>query len=95
VVASGAMQCGDPVRRWRAVVADLPVVGQLSHQEQFILDGPQILVADGVASAYSPCAKSPRTNPAAHGLGVLPHTVSSLSYGQHVEDGTQRFGPNA
>jgi hypothetical protein len=94
VVAAGAMQCRDPIRRWRAVVADLPLVGQLGHREQLILDGPQILVADGVASAYSPCAKSPGTNPAAHGLWVLTHTVGSLGYGQHVEDGTPRFGSN-
>jgi hypothetical protein len=95
VVAAGAMQRRYPVRCWRAVVADLPLVGQFGHRKQLILDGPQILVADGVASAYSPCAKSPRTNPAAHGFRILAYAVGGLGYGQHVEDGTPRFGPNA
>src|ERR1700727_3746649 len=89
------MQGGDPVRRWRAVVAYLPVVGQLGHREQLVLDGPQILVADGVPSADSTCAKSPRANPEGHGLWALTYAVGGFGYGQHVEDGTPRFGPKA
>lgn len=40
------MQRGNPVGRWFSVIPNLPIIGQLSHREQLILNRAQVLILD-------------------------------------------------
>jgi hypothetical protein len=53
------MQRSDPIGRRRAVIADLPLVRQLSHREKRVLDHPQVSVLDSVMLTYPSRRQAP------------------------------------
>jgi hypothetical protein len=87
------MQGGNPVGRWFSVIANLPIIGQLSHREQLILNRAQILILDRVTVPDTARRQAPRADPATDSLRVLADTVGGLSYGQHAQNGTRGCGP--
>ena len=87
------MQGSNPVGRWFSVIANLPIVGQLSHWEQLILNRAQILILDRVTVPDTARRQAPRADPATDSLRVLADTVGGLSYGQHAQNGTRGCGP--
>jgi hypothetical protein len=82
------MERSDPVERRAAVVPDPPLLRQLRHRIQLILDHAQVTIIDRVPSAHSARRQTPRTNPPADSLGVLTQPIGSLSDSQHAEDDT-------
>jgi hypothetical protein len=87
------MEHGDPIGRRGAVIPDAPLLGQLGHRVQLILDHAQVTVINRVLSADASRRQAPRTNPPADSLGVPTQPIGSLSDGQHAEDGTPSPGP--
>lgn len=79
------MQRSNPVGRWFSVIANLPIIGQLSHREQLILNRSQVLVLDRVTVSDTARRQAPRADPATDRLRVLADTVGGLSYGQHAQ----------
>jgi hypothetical protein len=77
------MQRGYPVRRWRAVVADPPIVGQLCHREQLVFDVTEVACIDLVVSADTSCRQTPGSNPAADRLRVPPDLFGGFGDRQH------------
>jgi hypothetical protein len=60
---AGFSSLRDPVRRRQAVVVALPLVWQLSHREQRILDSPQVRILDRVAMPDTArCGRLPSMN---------------------------------
>lgn len=79
------MQRSNPVGRWFSVIANLPIIGQLSHREQLILNRAQILILDRVTVPDTARRQTPRADPATDRLRVLADTVGGFSYGQHAQ----------
>lgn len=73
------MQRGYPVRRRQAVVADLPLVGQLRHREKLVFDSAEIACLDLVVSPDSSRRQTTGSNPATDRLGVPPDIFSAAS----------------
>jgi hypothetical protein len=76
---------GNPVRRWGAVIPDPPLLRQLGHRIQLILDHTQVSAIDRVPSTNSARRKTPRTNPATDSLGIPTQPIGSLSNSQHAD----------
>jgi hypothetical protein len=79
------MERGDPIERRGAVIPDAPLLGQLGHRVQLILDH--------VSGTDAARRQAPRPNPPADSLRVPTQPISSLSDSQHTEDGTPSPGP--
>lgn len=87
------MESGDPIERRGAVIPDAPLLRQLGHRVQLVLDHAQVAVIDRVSGADASCWQAPRTNPSADSLGVPTQPIGSLSDSQHVEDATPSCRP--
>ncbi len=87
------MERGDPIERRGAVIPDAPLLGQLGHRVQLVLDHAQVAVIDRVSGADASRRQAPRPNPPADSLGVPTQPIGSLSDSQHAEDGTPSPGP--
>ena len=87
------MERGDPIERRSAVIPDAPLLGQLRHRVQLILDHAQVTVIDRVSDTDASRRQAPRPNPPADSLRVPTQPISSLSDSQHAEDGTPSLGP--
>lgn len=83
VAAAGSMKRGYPVRCRGAVIADLPLVGQLCHREQLIFDPAEIASLDLMVSADTPRGQTPGSNPAAYRLRIPPDLLGGFSDRQH------------
>lgn len=87
------MERGDPIERGGAVIPDPPLLGQLRHRVQLILDHAQVAIIDRVSGTDASRRQAPRPNPPADSLGVPTQPISSLSNSQHAADGTPSPGP--
>ena len=87
------MERGDPVERRGAVISDPPLLRQLGHRMQLILDHTQVMDIDRMSRTDTSCRQTPRTNPATNSLGVPTQPIGSLSDSQHAGDGTPGPGP--
>lgn len=87
------MERGDPIERRGAVIPDAPLLGQLGHRVQLVLDHAQVAVIDRVSGADASRRQAPRPNPPADSLGVPTQPIGNLSDSQHAEDGTPSPGP--
>jgi hypothetical protein len=87
------MERGDPIERRGAVIPDAPLLGQLGHRVQLVLDHAQVAVIDRVSDTDASRRQAPRPNPPADSLGVPTQPIGSLSDSQHAEDGTPSPGP--
>jgi hypothetical protein len=88
-----AMERSDPVERRGAVISDPPLLRQLGHRMQLVLDQAQVTIIDRVSGADASRRQTPRPNPPADSLGVPTQPISSLSDSQHMQDGTPHAGP--
>jgi len=88
------MQCGYPVRRWRAVIADLPLVRQLCHREQLVFDSAEIACLDLVMFADALRRQTPGPDPAADGLRIPADLLGGFTDRQHLEDCRRGCGPS-
>jgi hypothetical protein len=88
------MERGDPIERRGAVIPDPPLLGQLGHRVQLILDHAQVAIIDRVSGTDASRRQAPRPNPPADSLGVPTQPISSLSNSQHAANGTPSPGPH-
>jgi hypothetical protein len=88
------MQCGYPVRCRRAIIADLPLVGQLGHREQLVFDPAKIARLDLVMPADTSCRQTTGSNPAADRLRVPPDLLGGFGNRQHLDDCRRGCGPH-
>jgi hypothetical protein len=95
MAAARAMKRGDPVERRGAVISDPPLLRQLGHRMQLILDHTQVADIDRVSGADTSRRQTPRTNPATNSLRIPTQPIGSLSDSQHAGDGTSGPGPCA
>jgi hypothetical protein len=72
------MQRGYPVGRWRAIIADLPLVRQLCHREQLVFDSAKIAHLDLVVSANASRRQTPRSDPTTNSLRVSADLLSGF-----------------
>jgi hypothetical protein len=79
------MQRGYPVRRWRAVIADLPLVGQLCHREYLVFDSAEIACLDLVVPPDASRRQTPGPNPATDGLRIPADLLGGFGDRQHHE----------
>lgn len=88
------MERSDPVERRGTVIPDPPLLRQLRHRIQLILNHTQVAIVDRVPGAHAMRWKTPRTNPPADSLGVPTQPIGSLSNSQHAGDGTPTSSQN-
>jgi hypothetical protein len=53
------MERGDPIERRGAVIPDAPLLGQLGHRVQLVLDHAQVAVIDPVSGANASRRQAP------------------------------------
>lgn len=80
------MQRGYPVRGRQAVIANLPLIGQLCHREQLVFDSAKIARLDLMVSADASRRQTSGPNPAADRLRVPADLLGGFSDRQHLED---------
>jgi hypothetical protein len=85
---------GDPVERWGPVIPDPPLLRQLGHRIQLVLDHTQVAVIDRVSGADPASRETPRANPATDSLWVPTQPIGSLSNRQHTGYGTPERSQN-
>ncbi len=89
------MERGNPVEHRGAVISDPPLLRQLRHRMQLILDHTQVADIDRVSGTDTSRRQTPRTNPATNSLRVPTQPIGGLSDSQHAGDGTPGTGPCA
>jgi hypothetical protein len=94
VAAARAMQRGYRVRCRRAIIADLPLVGQLGHREQLVFDPAKVARLDLVMPADTSCRQTTGSNPAADRLRVPPDLLGGFGNRQHLADCRRGCGPH-